>query len=276
MKFPNHILLDVSKSFIKHSSEYWIFKYLFALKKKNYNFFLNTLTFHKKFFLHKEKLIFNKLIKNQKKFTIRYSFSNPALFLTELEKKFHKKVYEPRVKVKRKILEDKFIGKEIYDFLINSKKKYDEKTLKRLIRNFSLNTTTDVFKNDNLWSLFNINFLRKEKIYTKLKYSRVPQYDIVSGGAAALFAGFLGFLITEKFGFELLDSADFYFLFMYLVFFFFACRLFLKIMDGKKSSWNAISLKWLIFFYKTLIILVIKSIKNFYKFFNKKFLKFLL
>lgn len=59
--------------------------------------------------------------------------------------------------------------------------------------------------------MFDLNFLKKEKIYTKLKYSRTPQYDIVSGGVAALFAGFLGFLICEKFGLELLDSGDFYF-----------------------------------------------------------------
>jgi hypothetical protein len=84
--------------------------------------------------------------------------------------------------------------------------------------------------------LFNINFLRKERIYTKLKYSRVPQYDIVSGGAALLFGGFLGFLICEKFGFELLDSGDFYFLFMYVVFLCFAIRLFLKIMDANEPS----------------------------------------
>jgi hypothetical protein len=51
--------------------------------------------------------------------------------------------------------------------------------------------------------------MRKEKIYTKLKYSRVPQYDAVSGGSAAILAGFLGYLITEKFGLELLDSGDF-------------------------------------------------------------------
>ena len=38
-------------------------------------------------------------------------------------------------------------------------------------------------------NLININFLRKEKLYTKLKYSRSPAYDIVSGGAAAIFAG---------------------------------------------------------------------------------------
>jgi hypothetical protein len=84
--------------------------------------------------------------------------------------------------------------------------------------------------------LFNINFLKKEKMYTKLKYSRVPQYDIVSGGAAALLAAFLGFLITEKFGFELLDSADFYFIFMYLVFLFFSLRLFLKLFNTEQNS----------------------------------------
>ena len=80
-------------------------------------------------------------------------------------------------------------------------------------------------------------------MYTKLKYSRVPQYDIVSGGAAALLAGFLGFLITEKFGFELIDSGDFYFLFMYLVFLAFSLRLFLKIMSAKTSNWMFFSLK---------------------------------
>jgi hypothetical protein len=68
-------------------------------------------------------------------------------------------------------------------------------------------------------NVININFLRHERLYTKLKYSRSPAFDIVSGGAAALLAGFLGFLISEKFGFELVDSGDFYYLFMYIVFF---------------------------------------------------------
>merc|ERR1712078_898438 len=72
--------------------------------------------------------------------------------------------------------------------------------------------------------IININFLRKERLYTKLKYSRSPAYYIVSGGAAAILAGFIGFLISEKFGFELVDSGDFYYLFMYLVFFAFSIR----------------------------------------------------
>lgn len=67
-------------------------------------------------------------------------------------------------------------------------------------------------------NLVNLQLLRKERLYTKLKYSRSPAYDIVSGGAAALLAGFLGFLISEKFGFELVDSGDFYYALMYLVF----------------------------------------------------------
>ena len=77
---------------------------------------------------------------------------------------------------------------------------------------------------NNMWFLFDINFIQKDYMYTKLKYSRSPQQDIVSGGVAALFAGFLGFLISEKFGIELVDSADFYSAFMYVVFFCFALK----------------------------------------------------
>ena len=64
-------------------------------------------------------------------------------------------------------------------------------------------------------SSFDITLLKKEFLYAKLKYSRCPQYDIVSGGFAALFAGFIGFLISEKFGIELPDSGDFYIAMMY-------------------------------------------------------------
>ena len=88
---------------------------------------------------------------------------------------------------------------------------------------------------------FNIWFLRKEKCYTKLKYSRTPAFDIISGGVAALFAGFLGFLVCEKFGFELLDSGDFYVLLMYVVLFFFSCRLWIRTctMLSPVSWWSA-------------------------------------
>ena len=95
--------------------------------------------------------------------------------------------------------------------------------------------------------MFDINFLKREKIYTKLKYSRSPAYDIVSGGVAALFAGFLGFLISEKFGIELVDSGDFYTLFMYIVFLTFSTRPLLKMMNQNALTsrvWSASFFKY--------------------------------
>jgi hypothetical protein len=88
----------------------------------------------------------------------------------------------------------------------------------------------------NTWfNTVNINFLRKERLYTKLKYSRSPAFDIVSGGAAALLAGFIGFLISEKFGYELVDSGDFYYLFMYIVLLVFSIRPLLTVSDADKG-----------------------------------------
>ena len=78
----------------------------------------------------------------------------------------------------------------------------------------------------------NIIFLKKERTHTKLKYSRVTQADIVSGGVAAFFSAFLGYLISEKFGFELIDSGDFYILLMYLVFLIGSIRIFFKFFNN--------------------------------------------
>ena len=94
-------------------------------------------------------------------------------------------------------------------------------------------------------------FLRKERIYTKLKYSRCPQYDIVSGGLAALLAAFIGFLISEKFGLELLDSGDFYIAFMYGVFLVFALRPFIRITTVTQLEIQPFSLKHSLAFYKS-------------------------
>jgi hypothetical protein len=64
---------------------------------------------------------------------------------------------------------------------------------------------------------YNIYFIRKEVFYTKLKYSRVPQFDTSSGASASFLSGFYGFLVCEKFGFELIDSGDFFFLTLYVI-----------------------------------------------------------
>jgi len=108
----------------------------------------------------------------------------------------------------------------------------------------------------------NINFLRKERAYTKLKYSRSPSFDIVSGGAAAILAGLLGFLISEKFGMELADSGDFYYLFMYLVFVAFSVSPLVIISNVHRSFLNLISIKRLLDFYLTIITIAVIFFKG--------------
>ena len=130
------------------------------------------------------------------------------------------------------------------------------------------NATVGTPTNLNTWySTININFLRKERLYTKLKYSRSPAYDIVSGGAAAIFAGFIGFLISEKFGFELADSGDFYYLFMYLVFIAFFSRPIITTLDIDNGVYGIFKFKDVRLFYLNLISLIILKFKYF---FNKK------
>lgn len=137
-------------------------------------------------------------------------------------------------------------------------------TIKSTSKSLLFKTTQNTQNKANslLWSLFDINFLKKEKIYTKLKYSRSPQYDIVSGGVAALFAGFLGFLISEKFGIELVDSGDFYTFFMYIVFLCFATRPFFKIISKKNTMYHFISLKYLVEYFYTITFLIVKFLIN--------------
>lgn len=109
-------------------------------------------------------------------------------------------------------------------------------------------------------SIFDIHFLRKEKLYTKLKYSRCPQYDIVSGGFAALLAGFIGFLISEKFGIELVDSGDFYIAMMYGVFVAFSVRPLIRVYSEDNTPYSPLSLKYLLVFMRDITILVMRSL----------------
>lgn len=92
-----------------------------------------------------------------------------------------------------------------------------------------------------LYNLFDIHFLLKEMHYSKLKYSKTAERDIVSSGSAAIFAGFIGFLISEKFGIELVDSGDFYFIFMYCVFFGFSVKVFVSGLESSVEDWRPLS-----------------------------------
>jgi hypothetical protein len=157
----------------------------------------------------------------------------------------------------------KSLEHDMFDFVNLTSSAYKKQKLATLNLKYNLST-----KHLNLNSklntslaLVNINFLRKERLYTKLKYSRSPAYDIVSGGAAALLAGFIGFLISEKFGYELVDSGDFYYAFMYAVFLIFSLKPLLTVSDSKKGFVQMISLKPLLIFYSILTKLVLMRFK---------------
>ena len=141
-----------------------------------------------------------------------------------------------------------------YSNFINKSDSYNLAQRLTSYNNFHSSPYTNTLKN-----IINVNFLRKERLYTKLKYSRSPAYDIVSGGAAALLAGFVGFLISEKFGFELVDSGDFYYLFMYLVFLGFSLRPLLVSINYNDSLRNIFSLKLFMNFYLNLVYYFFKK-----------------
>lgn len=135
------------------------------------------------------------------------------------------------------------------------------KTVACYLNNLKKNNVFYYNYND-VTQLVNINFLRKERLYTKLKYSRSPAYDIVSGGAAALLAGFIGFLISEKYGFELVDSGDFYYLFMYGVWVAFSIRPLLTSISMVSSIYELFSFNFIMDFYKKVFYLLLKKLKG--------------
>lgn len=152
-----------------------------------------------------------------------------------------------------------------YLFLTDTSNSYKNNFLDRLFAKYSyskpnVNRPFSYLNTNN--SIININFLRKERLYTKLKYSRSPAYDIVSGGSAALLAAFLGFLISEKYGFELADSGDFYYLFMYMVFLSFSVRPIAHTLSSKDSWFSVLSIKPLMAYFINLLQLILKIFKN--------------
>lgn len=215
------------------------------------------------YFFKKNFFNINYKFKNSKKYTLFFNFNEHQQKFNLATDHYFFKLFNKKLKVKNILKWAPNSKRHFFDLNILKSEDLNSK------KNFFLFETrinrqqSTWYRESKLWNLFNLNFIRKEKIYTKLKYSRTPQYDIVSGGSAALFSGFLGFLICEKFGFELLDSGDFYFLFMYIVFFFFLSRLLIKLWRGEKEDWNVLSFKWFLFFFKTLLLLIFNKLKYF-------------
>ena len=172
------------------------------------------------------------LLTKQTKHTISFSGNTNVLFSPKLS---------PSTPINLNLLpqHDITTKKSLVRFLKKVNASDDKVTIcyrnlyRKIYINLSVITRTQSV--NSLFNLTNVNFLRRERLYTKLKYSRSPAYDIVSGGAAALLAGFLGFLVSEKYGFELVDSGDFYYLFMYIVFMAFSLKPLLTSINFEKS-----------------------------------------
>jgi hypothetical protein len=179
---------------------------------------------------------------------VRSSTSHEVDFLDTSSKEGITKVFSPITVTRDEKSKDYFLqyssdfGQNAYMLINLTSKNYAMYRLRgNLEKLYNLGSRSGS-KTNTLVNLLNLNFLRKERLYTKLKYSRSPAYDIVSGGSAALLAGFLGFLISEKFGFELVDSGDFYYGFMYIVFISFSLKPLSLVSDNNKGFLDTLSL----------------------------------
>lgn len=244
MRNFNHIILDFENSNSSNTSKYWLNK---SLQQSNFN----------------SELIYNvdsikKLSRNAMQDT-HLNDVNQYLTLNNLTTNTityplydHLVIYNQSKKnpLYNKYISSSYPGKDYTSFSL-------ENNVKSIILNVSGNTSHSFKANTTL----NVNFLRKERLYTKLKYSRSPAYDIVSGGAAAILAGFVGFLISEKFGFELVDSGDFYFLFMYIVFASFSIRPLLITMNYTNKISSIFSVTPIFTFYIKIVNFLLKKFK---------------
>lgn len=266
MRKPNHIILDFESNNQLNSSHYWALNFF---GDKNLPIFLNSTYVFRKYNLNKPASHTQKLLNESTKFTLKSNLVHEAEFLKPWEKEGLNSIYKPTKSVKDSHTLNYFLnysqskGRNLYMYLNLSDTQYIKRGIKSLFQKYrkAPNTGAGNQSLNTVNTLLNINFLRKERLYTKLKYSRSPAFDIVSGGAAALLAGFIGFLISEKFGYELADSGDFYYLFMYGVFIAFSLRPLLTVSDSTKGFIDALSLKRVLLFYVSIAKLVLKKFK---------------
>lgn len=253
MRRPNHIILDFEINNSLNSNFYWASN---ILSQKDSPTFMNYVSISRKYNtnnLNNNTHIITQATTNN---TLRPNNIHKATLLKDWEKRGFINIYKSSFTSNHQ-------NQDMFNYLTLSSQDYTKTKLKSLLYKYN-NTSTNTPINLKLATyanLININFLRKERLYTKLKYSRSPAYDIVSGGAAALLAGFIGFLISEKFGYELVDSGDFYYAFMYGVFLVFSLRPLLTVSDSNKGFIQCLSLRNLILFYTNITKLFLKKFK---------------
>ena len=246
MKFPSSLLLNFTKS-ITHKPKFsWILQSLLQDQI--------SISYVSKFLWFEQKVTANNrnIFKTPSKFTILHSTEPYLLTLQKSQQLFSQKIHKPNKELKRKLLHHNSLEVQIFDYLTYSDLAINSKKFFKLI-NDNRNTKPQLQPNRKALLLkFDLVFFKKERLYTKLKYSRVPQYDAVSGGSAALLAGFLGYLITEKFGLELTDSGDFWFLLIYLLVLGFSIKPLLRLVTEEEKPISVLRLVAVMDFYLTI------------------------
>ena len=207
------------------------------------------------------------IFKKHKKlnFNLKLNHNHPVEKLMDHQIEILKTIYEKRDirNPKADLLNNRYY--DDYLFLTRNEDSYNNIILDRFFTKYGSLMFKYLSKVRHLNTsnrILNVNFLRKERLYTKLKYSRSPAYDIVSGGSAALLAAFLGFLISEKYGFELVDSGDFYYLFMYIVFLSFSIRPIVYTVNASESWIKIVSFKSITSFLSNLLQVALNKVKR--------------
>lgn len=272
MRKPNHLILDLEFNRGLKSRNLWAIKTLWTADPLSHT--VNRLNLNKKFFPKTRflrKPIWLKFEKHRKKFRVIPSNEHPMYRAEQRVIDGIPRVFTPVTKVFKQTSLDHFLqysyeeGSDAFFFFRHSPKTYRTYTLKRSLIKVKRSYSPGTRRLGASLNLLNVHFLKKERLYTKLKYSRTPAYDIVSGGSAALLAGFLGFLISEKFGFELVDSGDFYYGLMYLVFLGFSLKPLALIADNKKGFSELLSIRRVLVLATTMMKLIGRFFKEYLK-----------
>jgi len=255
MRLANHVVLNFERSNSLNTSSYWASK---LVNNTDESTFLNNLNLSRRFGKVGRFYGTTSFFQNQKKFTL--NFNNETYNKDNNYSLFKPTIMENRDDINKLYLTySKSEGRVGYLKQVSGLENF---YIENVLRTLVFKKSSSFYKHDSLYNSVNINFIRKERIYTKLKYSRTPSYDIVSGGSAVLLAGFLGFLASEKFGIELVDSGDFYYLWMYGVFLVFSLRPLLTAASSTQSIWSLLSLRYLLNFLSLILSMLIKLLKN--------------
>ena len=163
MRQPNHIILDFETNKILNSNFYWASS---ILKTEQKPLFLDYVNFSRKYNQPAESTSKHSFLGLSKSSTIRSNNVHKANLLKDWEKQGLKNIYRSSPNKKHKnYLENK---SDMFNYLTLTSQEYTSNKLKNLLSRHNTNSANSATtQNLNTYmNLININFLRKERLYT--------------------------------------------------------------------------------------------------------------